>query len=123
MLRNPTGDPLGLLDDPVVPLGAGVGYAEFEEHGDGGPPGLYGGGEPFDLGDLDAGAGVIEPPAPVAYPVRVAFGEQLPQKFLGPRRRRSLWVTLNLFCFKEQPGAISVKRADSAPLRAAWAAR
>lgn len=71
------GETLGVLDDAVEALGAGVGDVELDEHLDVRPPGLDGCGEPGDLGDLDAGAGVVEPPEPVPDLVGVTFGQQL----------------------------------------------
>ena len=45
-----------------------------------GPPRLDGRGEPGDFGDLDVGAGFVEPPEPAPDPVRVAFCEQLAEE-------------------------------------------
>jgi len=54
------GDPGGVLDHPVCRFGGGVGDAGIDEGQDLRPPGLDGAGQGGDLGDVGAGAPVIE---------------------------------------------------------------
>src|SRR5215472_11546 len=74
------GDPGGVFDHPVDGLGPGVGDAGVDEGQDLRPPGLDGAGEPGDLGDVGAGAPVVERMQPVAdlrpWCVNTREGEQ-----------------------------------------------
>ena len=84
-------DPLGLLDDAVEALSAGIGGVLAEGDQDGRPPRLDGFGQPGRLGQLGVDRGLVEvgqPPPSWMAPTRRAAGGAVPSR---PRRRKSRW--------------------------------
>jgi murein DD-endopeptidase MepM/ murein hydrolase activator NlpD len=75
-------DPLGLFDDPVETLGAGIGDILGERDQDGWPPGLDGFGQSGGLGQPGVDGGVVEVGQPPPDLRRLILGEQHPESFL-----------------------------------------
>ena len=71
-ISEPAPDALDLFHKSVVALGAGVGDAGGDEGVDLGPPGVDGGGQGEQLGDLRVDTPGQEPVQPVAGQVRIA---------------------------------------------------
>src|SRR5947209_13033760 len=65
-VAKPAADTLDLFDDSVEALGAGIGDLLGQRDGDGGPPGLDGGGPAGGFVHRVSGSGVVEAPQPVA---------------------------------------------------------
>lgn len=79
-------DTLGLLDDPVEALGAGVGHVLGERDEHRWPPGVDRGRQAAGFLHVGAGGGVVEVVQPAPDLVRLVFGQQQAQAFLDGMR-------------------------------------
>jgi hypothetical protein len=86
-IAKPAGGSLHLLDQPVCPLGTGVGDAGSQEDQNRRPPLRHRLGECGHLGHIDSGAPVVEPEQPLAHvvslPAAGGGGKQRLQLLLG----------------------------------------
>jgi len=89
-VTKPECDPSDVFDDPVVAFAAGVGQAGVDGGDDRLLPGVDGGGQGVDLGDLAGGGEGVERVQRgadlVAQPAAVLAGQHLAQKFFGDPR-------------------------------------
>ena len=79
-------DTLGLLDDPVEALGAGVGHVLGERDEHRWPPGVDRGRQAAGFLHVGAGGVVVEVVQPAPDLVRLVFGQQQAQAFLDGMR-------------------------------------